>query len=227
MNINKQVQDFLLSMKMEEAAEEKWKALAGISKDTMEEEFKSETKKLAFWINAYNACFLYLRKIEKLDKSTIYTKNAIRIADYNLSLDDIEHVIIRKNRIKLSLGYLPKLFTAPQLKKWMVEKRDFRIHFALNCGAVSCPPIAFYSADRLEEQLEMATLNFLENETEVLLGERKLRVSRLFLWYHGDFGGRRGIRKIHSEYLKQAFNDFNIEYKDYDWSEDLNRFKDL
>ena len=38
-----------------------------------------------------------------------------------------------------------------------VDVIDFRIHFALNCGAKSCPPIAFYSYDKINDQLDLAT----------------------------------------------------------------------
>ena len=44
---------------------------------------------------------------------------------------------------------------------------DPRIHFALNCGAVSCPPIAVYEGESLDEQLDIATEGFLEGNTIV------------------------------------------------------------
>ena len=39
---------------------------------------------------------------------------------------------------------------------------DYRIHFALNCGAKSCPAISFYSAKTLDQQLTTAENNFIE-----------------------------------------------------------------
>lgn len=66
---------------------------------------------------------------------------------------------------------------------------DPRIHFALNCGAVSCPPIAVYSADDLDGQLSDATAGFLEGNTEVNTKDNTVNVSMLFKWYREDFGG--------------------------------------
>lgn len=66
---------------------------------------------------------------------------------------------------------------------------DPRIHFALNCGAVSCPPIAVYEADDLDEQLDMATEGFLESNTFVNKEDNVISLSMLFEWYKEDFGG--------------------------------------
>ena len=68
-------------------------------------------------------------------------------------------------------------------------KCDPRIHFALNCGAVSCPPIAVYEADDLDEQLDIATEGFLESNTSVNKEDNRISLSMLFDWYKEDFGG--------------------------------------
>merc|ERR1712020_23232 len=46
---------------------------------------------------------------------------------------------------------------------------DPRIHFALNCGAKSCPPIKTFTGDEVEEQLEVATQAYLESEDALLV----------------------------------------------------------
>ena len=92
---------------------------------------------------------------------------------------------------------------------------DFRIHFALNCGAKSCPPIAFYTVDKLEEQLELAGALFLNEDTRIDAQRKEAHISRLFLWFLKDFGGRKGARKIVSKYLKFQifeFKFFRIKY---------------
>lgn len=56
-------------------------------------------------------------------------------------------------------------------KEQRVDKAGYRIHFALNCGAKSCPPIAFYKPRQMDRQLEMATKPYLEGEAEYNEGE--------------------------------------------------------
>lgn len=46
-------------------------------------------------------------------------------------------------------------------RKFMLQVVDPRIHFTLNCGAESCPPIGVYDADKLENQLARATKGFI------------------------------------------------------------------
>ena len=80
-----------------------------------------------------------------------------------MSLDDIEHGILRRSKIKWSEGYFNKLFPSKFEKENRVNKVDYRIHFALNCGARSCPPIAFYDPEKLDKQLDVATMIYLKS----------------------------------------------------------------
>ena len=127
----------------------------------------NDTLKKAFWINIYNAYFQILRKHQNIDKKVIYTQKLIKIAGILFSLDDIEHGILRRFRYKYSLGYFSSLFVKKHIKELTVSKIDYRIHFALNCGAKSCPPIAFYAPEKLESQLSLAETSFIESETEI------------------------------------------------------------
>ena len=223
-NSNQLSEELLLAMKMQADHLPLTKQLAAYSMDRLQADLQKDTAKKAFWINIYNAYFLILRKIEKLDKPAIYRQKAVNIAGHDFSLDDIEHGILRKYRYKFSLGYLPNPFAPRMIKKLAVKKIDYRIHFALNCGAESCPPIAFYSADHLDQELEMATLSFLEGDTEVLSDKKEIHISRLFLWFRGDIAGKRGIRRILQEKLKVNASAYKLIYKEYEWEEDLNNF---
>jgi hypothetical protein len=69
-----------------------------------------------------------------------------------------------------------------------MRRCDPRIHFALNCGARSCPQIAIYSSANLEKALNMATASYCNSEIEVLPANNEIRLSKLFLWYKNDFG---------------------------------------
>ena len=107
-----------------------------------------------------------------------------------------------------------------------VAKIDYRIHFALNCGAKSCPPIAFYSAQKINQQLELATVSFLETETDIFADKKELHVTTLFKWFFADFGGRKGIRQIIAEKLNVETKDYKIVYKPYSWEESLENYEE-
>ena len=70
---------------------------------------------------------------------------------------------------------------------------DPRVHFALNCGAIGCPPLQprAYRGDSLKLQLEAATRNALALPRHLQFIEESGRVqaSSIFKWYSADFGG--------------------------------------
>ncbi len=114
--------------------------------DSLLKQLNSDARKNAFWINIYNAFIqdILSNSPEKYEnRGDFFSKNQIRVASYEMSFDFIEHSILRRSKNKLSLGYFNKLFPGKLEKLLRVENPDFRIHFALNCGAESCPPIAF------------------------------------------------------------------------------------
>ena len=226
MTPNQLSEQLLLQVKMQKPTNEIVSALEKLSLQNLKNALHDDDHKKAFWINLYNAFFLILRKELKLDKPAIYRDRVIIIAGQTFSLDDIEHGILRKYRFKWALGYLPHPFAPAIVKRLAVSKMDYRIHFALNCGAKSCPPIAFYSTDQLERQLNMAALAFLEYETEVFTEKKEVHVTRLFQWFLGDFGGKRGIRRILKKHLQLETKGMKIVYREYDWTEDLDAFVD-
>ncbi len=225
--INQVSESLLLAVKMEEDTSAIEKSLADLDLKKLFEHLNEDSHKKAFWVNIYNAFFQILRKEKQVEKSTIYKKKYINIAAQELSLDDIEHGILRRYRYKFSLGYLPNFFTDSLIKKLAVDAIDYRIHFALNCGAASCPPIAFYTPNKIEHQLELATLSFLESETEVDNTQKEIQISKLFKWYQGDFGGKRGIRKIIQDKFKIDAKGYSWKYKDYSWEEQLSNYSTI
>jgi hypothetical protein len=138
----------------------------------------------------------------------------------------VEHGILRRYRYKFSLGYLPNLFASKFIKTNAVDKLDYRIHFALNCGAQSCPPIAFYKVDNLDMQLDVATQSHLEGESEFDDEHKSMSTTALFKWFYADFGGKQGIRNIYSEQLDKDISNYKIKYKTYSWEEDLANFSE-
>ena len=99
---------------------------------------------------------------------------------------------------------------------------DPRIHFALNCGTRSCPPVAFYEASRLDEQLEAATTSFITAEG-ARLEHGEVVVSPLFEFYAPDFGGPEAIaawlrRYLADPVLRERLAAGALRAGTYDWS---------
>lgn len=217
-------EQLLLAVKMEKDTSALSAQLKQIPIDELKSQLLNDDKKKAFWINIYNSYFQILRQ-EKVEKPSIYKKRLIYIAGKKFSLDEIEHGILRKNKFKYSLGYLPNYFASQLIKSLTVDQLDYRIHFALNCGAKSCPPIAFYRSIQINEQLDMATQSFLETESQFNHDKKIIYTSSLFKWYLADFGAQNGIQKIFELFLDRSFKNYAIRYTDYSWEEELGNFK--
>jgi len=217
-------EQLLLAVKMEKDNSSLRKALENIPISELQSELNTDDKRKAFWINIYNAFFLILRKEEKLGKAKIYLSKRIVIAGKSFSLDDVEHGILRKDKYKKAVTFIMGLLRSKNVKNFVVDELDYRIHFALNCGAKSCPPIAFYHADKIDRQLDIATQNFLESESEYDHENKILHTSTLCKWYLDDFGGKDGVRKMYLEQLEIDVSDYKILYKDYLWEEALDNF---
>lgn len=219
-------EELLLATKLNKNTTELKNKLRNLSLKKLKLELSHDDLKKAFWINIYNAYFLILKKEFDYEKPHIYRKKLFKIAKVKFSLDDVEHGILRKYRYKYSLGFFKNIFYSKLIKKLAVHNIDYRIHFALNCGAKSCPPIAFYKADLLNKQLNTATQSFLKAETEFYDIMKEVHITSLFKWYLMDFDGTKGIQNIYKEQLNKNIEGYKLVYKDYCWDENLDNFID-
>ena len=205
--------------------------LANIPLERLAKSLDTDQKRYAFWINVYNAnIIIALRKDPAAydDKDNFFTKDHIVIAGETISFDLIEHGILRKSQWKLGLGYVRKWFTNCFERKLRVEERDYRIHFALNCGAKDCPPVAIYTPSRLTEQLKKGTTAYLNRTTKFDTKRNVAKVTPLFSWFRGDFGGKNGIKDIlKDEGLLPTTKNIELHFSPYDWTIDINNFIDL
>lgn len=133
-------------------------------------------EQLALLINVYNGCTLDLivdhyPGIDSIrDISSPWDIQRCEVGGHTLTLDQVEHEIIRP------------------------MYRDPRIHFAVNCAAVDCPPLAdfAYQGARIDDQLRARTEavlsdeQFVRTESRLLFGDR-LRFTRVMHWYEDDF----------------------------------------
>jgi hypothetical protein len=135
---------------------------------------------MAFWINAYNAFTLRAVVDHYPIQSrwlTLHPRNSIRQIDgvwtdlkwmaagRPVTLDEIEHRILRPTF------------------------RDARIHFAVNCASISCPPLVAqpYLPDTLDAQLDEAARGYLRSQEGRRIEGNTLRISSIFNWYAEDF----------------------------------------
>lgn len=198
--------------------------IASVSRREFEQWDASE--QLAFLINTYNAATvqLVLTEFPELDSirdigflfNSPFRRNFVSLFAEQVSLDDIEHEMIRR---------------WPQFE-------EPRIHFAVNCAAVSCPPLRAeaYRGTSLNAQLDANTRLFLSNREINFLSGNTLWVSRIFDWYGDDFSrGWSGINSL-EEFLADyadalglnteqaallAGGKIRIRFTPYNWS--LNR----
>jgi len=107
------------------------------------------------------------------------------------------------------------------------EYNDPRVHFVLNCAAVSCPPVTnfAYFPDLLEEQLNAQTTIAINDDNFIYEKNGKNYISNIFKWYKGDFTENGSVIDFINEYRNKKLSAKNrtIHYP-YDWVlNDLNQ----
>ena len=138
----------------------------------------SRPEQFAFWANLYNALTLQVvlgafpvASIRDIRTSGLlpgpWRKAITRVSGLDLSLNTIEHDILRKG--------------------W----RDPRVHYAVNCASFSCPnlPLRALRGAGLDQTLDAAARGYVNHPRGVRLDGQKLIVSSIYRWYAGDFGG--------------------------------------
>lgn len=188
------------------------------------------SQRMAYWINAYNL-FTLKAVVDHYPIRgrwlSFYPKNSIRQIDgvwttlrwsaggRQVTLDDIEHRILRP------------------------EFADPRVHFAVNCASLGCPPLARepFRGDQLDAQLDAAAVRYLSGATGLVVSGTTLRLSSIFKWYGSDFearflargpAGRRGTERAllgmvaaYGPAAAQALardTRTRIAWLDYDWT---------
>ena len=168
---------------------------------------------LAYWINAYNALTLFhvlnywpnissVKTVVKGSKPYLFFKERVhKVAGKYRSLDDIEHLILR------------------------VKFADPRIHAALNCASISCPPLRAqpYTAERIDQELNEQFARFVNDSTRNDLDNTPPRLSKIFKWYEEDFSTVGGVRRFIAKYISTStqsrlLHASTFEYLPYNWN---------
>jgi len=92
----------------------------------------------------------------------------------------------------------------------------------------SCPYIAVFDPDRVEEQLDIATRQYLEENTIYDSEKDRVEVTRLMSWFRGDFGGVSGAVQMLRDYgVIPADADPSVSFDEYDWTLELGNYQEL
>ena len=177
---------------------------------------------LAFWINAYNYFMLQhilthpedgdivdsVRDYGSLFRPyRVFGMQRFNVGGADYSLRDIE--------LEILLG---QDFAE---RGW----KDARVHFAVNCASVGCPPLreSIYQADTIDQMLSDNTQRALDTPLHLRREANTLYLTELFDWYEDDFVEHSGsirefIVAFGSEHA-QARSDATdrVRHIDYDW----------
>jgi hypothetical protein len=194
---------------------------------------KERESRLAFWTNIYNTAVIHGVIELGLEHSVkehpgFFDRITYEIGGFRFSLNEMEHGLLRGNRKHPYRVLRPFRERDPRLE-FAIVPLDPRIHFALVCGARSCPPIGFYEAEKIDFQLGLAAMSFINSpQVKILPGEKTVFISMIFKWYKIDFGGSdRALLDTLLNYLDEgedkAFleenrNQIRIRYQPYDWN---------
>jgi hypothetical protein len=217
--------------------------LQGVDYETMPYNLK-----LAFSINLYNMMIKYaFLKIgvgtTSGGRSAFFNHVAFQLGggsadsrkQYILTFQDLENGILRSNR-KAPYSIVRQFGPKDERIRLIMPKVDNRIHFGLNCGASSCPPVKSFTADGIEEELQIVARAFCEDDSNVRIEANVLYLSKILFWYLEDFGGSAtesakavlgflGESKKASRLRKLiASGSMQVKYNHYDWSTDASSF---
>ncbi len=172
----------------------------------------TKMEKFAFWINAYNAFTVKtiinnypIKSIKDISPNgaipfvnTVWDKKFFSIGDTKMTLNTIEHKILRK------------------------KFDDARLHFAVNCASYSCPKLlnVAYEAESLDAQLTQQAKDFLKDTAKNKVNASNPLLSHIFKWFNGDFvkKDRTKVQFINQFSPVKINADADLDYITYDWN---------
>lgn len=198
------------------ATRERRKALADYVRmlEAVDPRSLSRDEAHAYWINLYNAktldivvAHLPVKSIRDIDlgggglfKRGPWSAKLMRVGGVDLTLDDVEHLIVRA------------IFRNPMS------------HYGLNCASYSCPNLATepYTGANVDELLREGARLYVNHSRGVRVDGRRITASKIYDWYAEDFGGAAGTRAHWLVYASAdhatAIRSANATRYEYDWS---------
>ena len=180
--------------------------IAAVDPDSQPQRFPDKHSRLAFYINAYNALTMYRvvqagvpESLGGLTKFTFFYLRMFTIGGKSISLHTFKNDVIRP------LG-------------------EERVHFALNCMALSCPrlPRVAFSAAALDGQLDTAARTFIADSRNVWIehAKREVWLSAIFDFYTQDFLAHAPslIAYVNRYRAAQVPTDFKVRFLEHHWT---------
>ncbi|PKF51175.1 DUF547 domain-containing protein [Enterovibrio nigricans] len=168
----------------------------------------NKDEQFAYWVNLYNALTVQLilneypiKSITKLGGFLSFgpwDDDVTRIAGQTLTLNDIEHRILRPI--------------------W----KDERIHYAVNCASLGCPNLAktAFTGENITSLLDVVAKQFTNSDKGVMIEGNTLTLSSIYKWYGVDFGNNEQaiLKAIDAHRDGQKLQSWSGKIKyDYDW----------
>ncbi|MEO0961722.1 MAG: DUF547 domain-containing protein [Pseudomonadota bacterium] len=174
----------------------------------------SRPEQMAYWLNLYNALTVEVilehypvKSIRDIDTSPgwfadgPWDQKLIRVENEDLTLNDIEHRILRPI--------------------W----QDARIHYGVNCASIGCPDLQLdaFTGANLEAQLEAAARDYINDDRGVSISGDEIQVSSIYDWFFEDFGGTEDTLMAHliqyaePQLASQLQAIGTLHDSDYDW----------
>ena len=178
---------------------------------------KTKNEKLSFWINVYNMLAIY-GVMRELKKNPGFAKKG-----YNGLINKIKFFYLNKYEVS------GKKYNLMDIENILRKKcKEPRIHFALVCGAGSCPILkdGLYSSTDIDKELDVAAELFINSTNGTILDKenKTIYLSWIFKRYGRDFGDDkdsvvRFIARYHYEkdYIENNMDELKVKYMDYDW----------
>ncbi|MEH6528483.1 MAG: DUF547 domain-containing protein [Porticoccus sp.] len=169
----------------------------------------SRREQQAYWLNLYNALAVNLvlenypiKSINDIDGGSALDSALVRVAGQSLSLNDIEHRILRPI--------------------W----KDHKVHFGISCASISCPNLLAqaFTAANVNALLEKSGHDYINHPRGIYLKNGKMKASSMFNWYQDDFAkDDKTMLKVFAHYADDRLALYLLGFQGeidyvYDWS---------
>ena len=164
----------------------------------------SKNERAAFRINLYNAAMA----------SVVLKKYPLKsVTKIGIPFSVFKRSFIATPAGKISLDTLEK-------KQLLKDFPDPRVHFAVNCASVSCPPLRnqAFTGPELDRQLNEQAKQFVSSKHAVRIKGGTAEYSSLFDWYKKDFGSSNPAEIINKYSDKKISTKLKVKWIKYDWN---------
>ncbi len=187
--------------------------------------------RLAFWLNVFNLLCLHGVVAHQVTSSLrdikdFFNRTGYLIGGFSLTLDEIEHGILRGNARKY-WGLSNTFALTDKRSALALAQLDPRVHFAFYSACTTLPQLRAYRPVHIDEQLRHATCEYLAQYVTCNEDATPLRVPQIFRWYQKDFGSQQDILAFIAEHLDESqlgsdvrrnAHERSLHYLDFDWS---------